>query len=99
MKGGDDALSSDMESDVVLFTDLIQQSPGRALEFWQGDPINFREEAYAKTSELLRCGAEPRTDCPSTAGLSQTRSSDGERPEAVCLEHDQHETEPSRGEA
>lgn len=44
MKGGDDALTSDMESDVVLFTDLIQQSPGRALEFWQGDPISFKEK-------------------------------------------------------
>lgn len=38
MKGGDDALTS------VLFTDFIQQSPGRTLEFWQGDPINFKEK-------------------------------------------------------
>lgn len=44
MKGGDDVLTSNMESEAVVFTDLIQQTPGRALEFWQGDPISFKEK-------------------------------------------------------
>lgn len=70
MKGGDDVLTSDMESEVIVFTDLIQQTLGRALEFWQGDPISFKEKKTQggslcpKASELFRCRAEPRTDCP-----------------------------------
>lgn len=66
MKGGDDALTSDMESDVVLFTDLIQQFPGRAREFWQGDPISFKEKktqgrSLCQKLTVQHCRSQPDT--------------------------------------
>lgn len=105
MKGGDDVLTSDMQSGSPVHR-CHPTAPGRALQFWQAEPISFKEKKTQggslcpNASELLRHRAEARNDVQHCRSQPDSHTAQMEKGRGQCFwQYYQHVTGPSQGEA